>query len=83
MFFLCSLGKYNKSLYIIIAKRDCCLGGMSNMELINKVIYDTYNEIENSVKIENGNYIHRQIEKRDNKVFMRIKTRKLFEITTT
>ncbi|MFA5796508.1 MAG: hypothetical protein WC916_00540 [Candidatus Woesearchaeota archaeon] len=50
------------------------------MELINKVIYDTHNEIENSIKIANGNYIHRQIEKRNNKVFMRIKSRKLFEL---
>ncbi len=53
------------------------------MQIINKVIYDHDNEIENSIKIENGNYTHTQIEKRDNKVFMRVKSRKLFETTSS
>lgn len=53
---------------------------MSEMELINKVVYDSSNELENSIKIFNGNYIHKQIEKRNNLVFMRVKSRKLFEV---
>jgi len=51
------------------------------MEITNKITYDLSNEVENNIKIENGMYVHRQIEKRDNKIFMRVKSRKLFEIT--
>ncbi|HYD02968.1 MAG TPA: hypothetical protein VEC16_01590 [Alphaproteobacteria bacterium] len=47
------------------------------MEII-KTIRDTGIEIENRIKIENGVYTHRQIEKVDGKVFMRFKSRKLF-----
>ena len=49
------------------------------MELI-KTFKDKDYEIENHVKIENGTYTHRQIEKIDGKVFMRVKTRKLFTV---
>jgi len=47
------------------------------LEII-KTIRDTGIEIENRIKIENGVYTHRQIEKVDGKVFMRFKSRKLF-----
>ena len=52
------------------------------MELKNSVIYDNDNSMENHVKIEAGNYVHRQIEKRNGLVFMRVKSRKLFEMKT-
>jgi hypothetical protein len=51
------------------------------MELI-KTYRDGNDEIENHIKIENGIYTHRQIEKIDGKVFMRIKSRKLYEKDT-
>ena len=50
------------------------------MEII-KTIKDENSEIENHIKINAGSYIHKQIEKRDNKIFMRIKSRKIFETT--
>jgi hypothetical protein len=50
---------------------------------IIKTIRDGNNEIQNHIKVERGNYIHKQIEKRDNLVFMRIKQRKLVEVETT
>ena len=46
---------------------------------ITRTVKDGNMEIQNHIKIEGGNYIHRQIEKRDNLVFMRIKSRKIFE----
>lgn len=51
------------------------------MEII-KTIREGNNEIQNHISIKEGNYIHKQIEKRNNLVFMRIKTRKLFNIET-
>jgi hypothetical protein len=53
-----------------------------SLEII-KTIRDGSNEIENYVRIENGIYTHRQIEKVDGKVFMRCKSRKMFDISTT
>lgn len=50
------------------------------MEII-KTIRDGNNEVENYVRIENGIYTHRQIEKVDGKVFMRCKSRKMFDIS--
>ena len=50
---------------------------------IIKTVRDGNNEVENYVRIENGMYTHRQIEKIDGKVFMRYKSRKLFDISTT
>jgi hypothetical protein len=52
------------------------------MEII-KTVRDGNNEIENYVRVENGMYTHRQIEKIDGKVFMRCKSRKMFEIEST
>ena len=49
------------------------------MELI-KTFKDKDYEIQNHIRIEGGNYIHRQIEKKEGKTFMRLKQRKLFEI---
>ena len=49
------------------------------MEII-KTVRDGSTEIENYIKVENGTYTHRQIEKIDGKVFMRCKSRKLFSI---
>ncbi len=49
------------------------------MEII-KTIRDGNNSVENHIKIENGNYVHRQIEKINGRVFMRVKSRKIFEI---
>jgi hypothetical protein len=54
--------------------------GVEFLEII-KTIRDTGVEIENYIKIENGTYSHRQIEKVDGKVFMRFKSKKLFEIS--
>lgn len=45
---------------------------------IIKTVKDGDYEIHNHITIEAGNYIHKQIEKIDGKVFMRMKTRKLF-----
>ena len=53
--------------------------GNDLMELI-KTFRDGNDEIENHIKIENGIYTHRQIEKIDGKVFMRIKSRRLVEV---
>ncbi len=50
------------------------------MEII-KTVRDGTTEIENYVKIENGMYTHRQIEKIDGKVFMRFKSRKMFDVS--
>lgn len=58
------------------------LFGGDILNIINKIEYDAQNFIENAVRIENGNYIHTQIEKREGLVFMRTKTRKLFELAT-
>jgi hypothetical protein len=49
------------------------------MEII-KTVRDGTTEVENYIRVENGIYTHRQIEKIGGKVFMRIKSRKLFEI---
>jgi hypothetical protein len=49
------------------------------MEII-KTVKDNGYELTNHIKIEAGNYIHKQIETRDGKTFMRIKTRRLFEL---
>ena len=51
-----------------------------SLEII-KTIRDGDNEVENYVRIEKGIYTHRQIEKIDGKVFMRCKSRKMFDIT--
>jgi hypothetical protein len=51
-----------------------------SLEII-KTIRDGNNEVENYVKIENGIYTHRQIEKVDGKIFMRCKSRKMFDIS--
>jgi len=50
------------------------------MEII-KTVRDGSMEIENYIRVENGQYTHRQIEKIDGKVFMRCKSRKLFDIS--
>jgi hypothetical protein len=49
-----------------------------NLEII-KTVRDGNTEVENYIKVENGVYTHRQIEKIGGKVFMRCKSRKLFE----
>ncbi len=49
------------------------------MEIIKTVKHDG-REVHDHVKIEAGNYIHKQIETINGKTFMRIKTRKLFEL---
>ena len=51
-----------------------------SLEII-KTIRDGNNEVENYVRTENGIYTHRQIEKVDGKVFMRCKSRKMFDIS--
>ncbi|MEM4637740.1 MAG: hypothetical protein QXK76_01780 [Candidatus Woesearchaeota archaeon] len=48
------------------------------MEII-KTIKDKDYEIHNHIKIESGNYIHKQIEKNNGRIFMRIKQRKLIK----
>jgi hypothetical protein len=50
------------------------------LEII-KTVRDGNTEVENYIKVENGVYTHRQIEKIDGKVFMRCKSRKLFDTT--
>ncbi|MGV8171460.1 MAG: hypothetical protein ACP5OA_02075 [Candidatus Woesearchaeota archaeon] len=52
-----------------------------SLEII-KTIRDGNNEVENYIRVENGTYTHRQIEKIDGKIFMRCKSRKLFHIST-
>jgi len=49
-----------------------------SVEII-KTVRDGSAETEDYIKVENGIYTHRQIEKVDGKVFMRCKSRKLFE----
>jgi hypothetical protein len=53
-----------------------------SVEII-KTVRDGSMEVENYIRVENGVYTHRQIEKINGKVFMRCKSRKLFEISTT
>ncbi len=65
--------------YILSYPKDSW--GCLIMEII-KTIRDGSNEIQNHISVKEGNYIHKQIEKRNNLVFMRIKTRKLFNIET-
>ena len=52
------------------------------MEIL-KTVREGDRELQNHIRIERGNYIHKQIEKRGELVFMRIKSRKLFEIEST
>ena len=49
------------------------------MEMTN-TFRDENTEVENHIKLVNGVYTHRQIEKIGGKVFMRIKSRKLYEV---
>ncbi|MGV8150943.1 MAG: hypothetical protein ACP5NV_04400 [Candidatus Woesearchaeota archaeon] len=49
------------------------------MEII-KTIRDKDYELQNHIRIEAGNYIHKQIETINGKTFMRIKQRKIFNI---
>jgi hypothetical protein len=51
-----------------------------SVEII-KTVRDGSTEVENYIRIENGMYTHRQIEKIDGKVFMRCKSRKLFDVS--
>lgn len=74
-----SLYKYTKSLYMFSLNSQYNRWGNDLMELI-KTYRDGNDEIENHIKIENGIYTHRQIEKIDGKVFMRIKSRRLVEV---
>ena len=46
------------------------------MEII-KSIKDKDYELHNHIKIEAGNYTHKQIEKKDGKIYMRMKMRKM------
>jgi hypothetical protein len=55
--------------------------GLMSLEII-KTIREGNNEVENYIRIENGTYTHRQIEKIDGKIFMRCKSRKMFDIST-
>lgn len=50
------------------------------MEIVN-TISEGSNSVENHITIEKGNYIHKQIEKRNDKIFMRMKTRRIYETT--
>jgi len=47
---------------------------------ITKTVKDGNTEIENHIKISDGIYTHRQIEKIGGKVFMRIKSRRMVEV---
>ena len=49
---------------------------------ITKTVRDGNAVMEDYIKVENGIYTHRQIEKIDGKVFMRCKSRKLFDLST-
>ena len=49
------------------------------MEIVGSFRDEGY-EIENHIRIEGNNYIHRQIEKKGGKTFMRLKQRKLFQV---
>ena len=53
--------------------------GDDEMEMTN-TFRDENTEVENHIKLVNGVYTHRQIEKIGGKVFMRIKSRKLYEV---
>ena len=53
-----------------------------SLEII-KTVRDGSMEVENYIRVENGVYTHRQIEKIDGKVYMRCKIRKIFDISTT
>jgi len=55
--------------------------GVDEMEII-KTVRDGNNEVENYIRVQDGMYTHRQIEKIDGKVFMRCKSRKLFDISS-
>lgn len=48
---------------------------------ITKTVRDGNAEMQDYIKVENGVYTHRQIEKVDGKVFMRCKSRKLFDVS--
>ena len=48
---------------------------------ITKTVRDGNTEVENYIRVEDGVYTHRQIEKIDGRVFMRIKTRRIIEST--
>ena len=50
------------------------------MEII-KTVKEGDMQIENHIKVENGFYTHRQIERIGDRVFMRIKQRKLADVT--
>ncbi|HIH31320.1 TPA: hypothetical protein HA235_01305 [Candidatus Woesearchaeota archaeon] len=52
------------------------------MEIIKTIRDNNYEQV-NHIKIEAGNYTHRQIETKDGKTYMRIKQRRLFEIDST
>lgn len=54
--------------------------GLMSVE-ITKTIRDGSAEMQDYIKVENGVYTHRQIEKIDGKVFMRCKSRKLFDVS--
>lgn len=47
---------------------------------ITRTVKDKDYEVQNHIKIEAGNYIHRQIETINGRTFMRCKQRKLFAI---
>jgi len=53
-----------------------------SLEII-RTIRDKDTEITNHITFENGRYIHKQIEKVDGKVFMRIKARRMIDISST
>lgn len=52
------------------------------MELI-KTFKDKDYEQTDHIKIEAGNYIHKQVETVNGKTFMRLKQRRIFEIDST
>jgi len=51
-----------------------------SVEII-KTVRDGTTEVENYIRVENGMYTHRQIEKIDGKVFMRCKSRRMFDVS--
>ncbi len=53
---------------------------MFQLEII-KTVKDKDYELHNHIRIEAGNYIHKQIETINGRTFMRIKQRRLFEST--
>ena len=48
---------------------------------IFKTVRDGNAEMQDYIKVENGVYTHRQIEKINGKVFMRCKSRKIFDVS--